>query len=216
MAASRSLCLQPLVWLASLLLLVASPCAAIRFTLDRTECFFEEVKYDGDQVTGSFVITDTDVERWDWTNIGVDLTVEAPAGHVVYSAKKQSEEKFTFIAGRKGMYKFCFANQSPIHETVVFEVHVGHIPTSSQVAKDEHFDPIEAAIYRVQEAVWQVQFEQHWINSNAERHENVDKSLNRRVMYKAALEAVAMIGASLLQVYLLRRLFEKKFSKVRV
>lgn len=62
------------------------------------------------------------------------LQVEAPAGYHVHSTKKKAQDKFDFVAIRKGLYKFCFYSNSPIHETIVFDVHIGHLP--SEHAKD--------------------------------------------------------------------------------
>lgn len=44
----------------------------------------------------------------------------------------------------------------------------------------------------------------------------VNQAMSRRVIYKAVLEALALIGCSVAQVVLLRRLFEKKLGQSRV
>jgi hypothetical protein len=44
----------------------------------------------------------------------------------------------------------------------------------------------------------------------------VNRAMSRRVLYKAALEAFALVGSSVLQVVLLRRLFERKLGQSRV
>ena len=63
--------------------------------------------------------------------------MEAPAGYHVYSVTKKTDEKFSFVAVRKGKYKFCFVNHSPVHETIAFDIHVGQKPVHhSEVAKD--------------------------------------------------------------------------------
>lgn len=54
------------------------------------------------------------------------MQVEGPAGHQVHTSKAKVEDKFDFIAARKGLYKFCFFNRNAIHETVDFDVHVGY------------------------------------------------------------------------------------------
>ena len=53
------------------------------------------------------------------------VQVEGPGGHQVHSSKAKTEDKFDFIAHRKGMYKFCFFNRNSMHETVDFDVHIG-------------------------------------------------------------------------------------------
>lgn len=44
----------------------------------------------------------------------------------------------------------------------------------------------------------------------------VNENMSKRAVHKALFESFALIGASLLQVYLLRRLFERKLGMSRV
>jgi protein ERP2 len=61
--------------------------------------------------------------------------VEGPSGHQVQNIKQKTEEKFEFVAERRGLYKFCFFNLGSIHETVDFDVHIGHV-SSQEHLKD--------------------------------------------------------------------------------
>lgn len=58
--------------------------------------------------------------------------VDGPHGQRYYSGNKKESDKFDFTAPRKGHYKFCFNNQSPMHETIDFDVHVGHPPKKQE------------------------------------------------------------------------------------
>lgn len=60
-------------------------------------------------------------------------------GDVVQSLKGTSGDKFNFRAPGSGMYNFCFHNPHSKQETVSFYVHVGHIPTDHDLAKDGFF-----------------------------------------------------------------------------
>jgi hypothetical protein len=44
----------------------------------------------------------------------------------------------------------------------------------------------------------------------------VNENMSKRAVHKALLESAALIGASVAQVYLLRRLFERKLGASRV
>lgn len=44
----------------------------------------------------------------------------------------------------------------------------------------------------------------------------VNDAMGRRAVHKAFFESAALVGASVLQVYLLRRLFERKLGMSRV
>ena len=64
------------------------------------------------------------------------MQVTSPGGNTVHNLKGTSGDKFEFKAPRSGMYKFCFHNPYSTPETVSFYIHVGHIPTEHDLAKD--------------------------------------------------------------------------------
>lgn len=187
----------------------------LRFVIDRDECFSHSVPYDGDTVHTSFVVIKADT-AWHYEDYGVDLVVKAPSGEQVHDSRDKSEDKFEFVAHSQGLYQFCFTNKSPYHETIDFDIHVGHIPYYEEHAKDDHFNPLMQQIAKLEEALYTVQFEQHWLEAQTERQAIINETMSRRVIHKAFFESVALIGVSLLQVYLLRRLFERKLGSTRV
>eukprot|EP01018_Ginkgo_biloba_P018012 Gb_12384 [translate_table: standard] len=188
---------------------------AIRFVIDREECFSHTVPYDGDNVHTSFVVIKAD-KAWHYEDYGVDLVVKGPFGEQIHDSRDKSEDKFEFVAHKQGLYKFCFYNKSPYHETIDFDLHVGHIPYYEQHAKDDHFNPLMQQIAKLEEALYTVQFEQHWLEAQTERQAILNEAMSRRVIHKAFFESIALVGVSLLQVYLLRRLFERKLGNTRV
>ncbi|WRX10059.1 hypothetical protein QQP08_002546 [Theobroma cacao] len=159
------------------------------------------------------------------------------------------------------------------------------VGTREQHAKDEHIAPLLEQISKLEEALYNIQFEQHWIEAQTDRQaigsfeelfllsfnilyflpprilqslalnafsqkaifgsvpllvsqnlvllerelssaamntrlglvdNYVNDSMGRRAIHKAMLESAALTGASILQVYLLRRLFERKLGTSRV
>lgn len=44
----------------------------------------------------------------------------------------------------------------------------------------------------------------------------VNEAMSRRAVHKAILESLALVGVSVLQIYLLQRLFERKLGTSRV
>ncbi|GAU36263.1 hypothetical protein TSUD_255170 [Trifolium subterraneum] len=107
----------------------------IRFVIDRDECFSHDVKYEGDTVHVSFVVIKAD-SPWHYGDEGVDLVVKGPAGEQIQDYRDKTGEKFEFVAHKSGVHKFCFTNKSPYHETIDFDVHVGHFSYFEQHAKD--------------------------------------------------------------------------------
>ncbi|EHA8587640.1 transmembrane emp24 domain-containing protein p24beta2 [Cocos nucifera] len=197
------------------LLLLTQPSFGIRFVIDREECFTHSVQYEGDTVHASFVVIKYDTP-WHYSDDGVDLVVKDPHGAQIHDFRNKISEKFEFITQKKGLYRFCFTNKSPYHETIDFDVHVNHFSYFDEHAKEEHFAPLLEQIGKLEEALYNIQFEQHWLEAQTDRQALVNQGMSQRAIHKALFESATLIGASVLQVYLLRRLFERKLGTSRV
>ncbi|KAL4555345.1 hypothetical protein LXL04_037963 [Taraxacum kok-saghyz] len=187
----------------------------IRFVIDREECLSHNVDYEGDTVHVSFVVIKAE-SPWHFSEDGVDFLIKGPDGEHVHDVHARISEKYEFMSQKKGLYHFCFTNKSPYHETVDFDVQVGHFAYYDQHAKDEHFKPLFEEIAKLEEALYNIQFEQHWLQAENDRQAIVNDKMGRRAVHKALIESAALIGASVLQVYLLQRLFERKLGTSRV
>ncbi|KAK7333346.1 hypothetical protein VNO80_30114 [Phaseolus coccineus] len=183
----------------------------IRFVIDRQDCFSHYVQYEGDKVHASFVVIKIDTS-WQYTNDGVDLEVRGPSGEPIRDFVDMTSEIFEFVARSSGAYRFCFTNRSPYHETIDFDIHADHVDFSEQHAKDEHLTPLLEQIVKLEHALFNIQYEQHWLEAQTERQAIVSSAMSTRTIHKALLESAALMGASFLQVYLLRRLFERKLT----
>lgn len=201
--------------LVALLSMMVREGEGIRFVIDREECLSHNVEYEGDTVHVSFVVIKTD-SPWHYSDDGVDLVIKGPTGEQIHDLRGKTSEKYEFVAQRKGLYRFCFSNKSPYHETVDFDVQVGHFSFYDQHAKDEHFKPLLEQISKLEEALYNIQFEQHWLEAETDRQAIVNEGMSRRAIHKAIFESAALVGASVLQVYLLQRLFERKLGTSRV
>ncbi|KAL2945058.1 Transmembrane emp24 domain-containing protein p24beta2 [Bienertia sinuspersici] len=144
------------------------------------------------------LVLDDGVDLWsiqfNSTQLSSVQVVKGPEGDQIHDARNQISEKFDFVAHKRGPYKFCLTNKSPYHETIDFDVQ----------------------IEKLGEALYNIQFEQHWLEAQTDRQILVNESLSKRAIHKAILESIALVGATVLQVYLLRRLFEKKLGTSRV
>ncbi|CBI28463.3 hypothetical protein VitviT2T_018176 [Vitis vinifera] len=187
----------------------------IRFVVDREDCFSHDVQYEGDTVHVSFVVIKADAS-WHYAEDGVDLVIKGPSGDQIHDFRDKTSEKFEFVAQKKGLHRFCFTNKSPYQETIDFDVHVGHFTYYDQHAKDEHFNPLLEQIAKLEEALYNIQFEQHWLEAQTDRQAIVNEGMSQRAVHKAMFESVALVGASVLQIYLLQRLFERKLGISRV
>ncbi|KAG9132178.1 hypothetical protein Leryth_022236 [Lithospermum erythrorhizon] len=186
----------------------------IRFVIDKDECFSHKVEY-GDTVHYSFVVIKVE-GSWHYNEQGVDLVVKGPSGEQLNDFRDKISEKSDFVARDEGVYRFCFTNKSPYHETIDFDVHAAHFSYHEEHAKDEHFKPLYEHIGKLEEALYNIQFEQHWLEAQTDRQAIVNEGMSRRAIHKAMFESFALVGASVLQVFLLRRLFERKLGMSRV
>ncbi|XP_028786167.1 transmembrane emp24 domain-containing protein p24beta2-like [Neltuma alba] len=205
----------PLLLLISSFMLSLQAVEGIRFVINREECFSHNVQYERDTVHVSFVVIKVDAS-WQYTVEGVDIVVMGPSGEKVYELMDKTSEKFEFVATSKGLHRFCFTNRSPYHETIDFDVYISHLSLYDQLVKDEHFNPMLQQISKLEEALYNIQFEQHWLEAQTERQATVNDALSSRAVHKAIFESAVLIGGSFLQVFLLRRLFEQKGGPPRV
>ncbi|XP_072972809.1 transmembrane emp24 domain-containing protein p24beta2-like [Typha angustifolia] len=197
------------------LLLCLRPAFGIRFVIDREDCFSHAIPYEGDTIRVSFVVIKADTP-WHYSEDGVDLVVKDPSGSQIHDSRDKTSDKFEFIVQKRGLHRFCFTNKSPYHETIDFDVHINHFVHFDEHAKDEHFAPILEQIAKLDEALYNIQFEQHWLEAQTDRQAILNEGMSSRAIHKALFESAALIGASILQVYLLRRLFERKLGSSRV
>ncbi|EPS57648.1 hypothetical protein M569_17169, partial [Genlisea aurea] len=109
-------------------------CFGIRFVIDREECFSHKVEY-GNTVHLSFVVIKAE-GSWYYNDQGVDLVVKGPNGEQIHDFRDKISDKHEFVAYHEGVYRFCFANKSPYHETIDFDVHAGHFLYHDEHAKD--------------------------------------------------------------------------------
>ncbi|KAL1806501.1 hypothetical protein DCAR_0832300 [Daucus carota subsp. sativus] len=189
--------------------------SALSITVNDVECVYEYVLYEGDTISGNFVVVDHDI-FWGSDHPGIDLIVTSPGGNTVHTLKGTSGDKFAFKAPRGGMYKFCFHNSYSTPETVSFYIHVGHIPNEHDLAKDEHLDPINVKIAELREALESITAEQRYLRARDYRHRHTNESTRRRVIVYSIGEYVLLALASGLQVAYIRRLFSKSVAYNRV
>ncbi|XP_042011153.1 transmembrane emp24 domain-containing protein p24beta3-like [Salvia splendens] len=203
------------VLLGLLLLTTLTRISALSVTVNDVECIYEYVLYEGDTVSGNFVVVDHDI-FWSSDHPGIDFTATSPAGNIVHTLKGTSGDKFEFKAPKSGMYKFCFHNPYSTPETVSFYIHVGHIPTEHDLAKDEHLDPINVKLAELKEALESVTAEQKYLKARDTRHRHTNESTRRRVIFYTVAEYLLLALVSGLQVVYIRQLFSKSVAYNRV
>ncbi|KAL7219116.1 hypothetical protein ACSBR2_012235 [Camellia fascicularis] len=136
--------------------------SALSVTVNDAECVYEFIFFAGNTISSNFVVVDHHV-FWNSDHPGIDLIVTSPGGNVVHSSKGTFEDKFQLMSPSNRMYKFCFHNSHSALKTVSFYIHVGHISSENDIAKDEHLDPINVKIAELREALESVPAEQKYL-----------------------------------------------------
>ncbi|XP_047341036.1 transmembrane emp24 domain-containing protein p24beta2-like [Impatiens glandulifera] len=188
---------------------------SIRFVIDREECFTHNSHYEGATAHVSFVVIKSETSLQPGQE-GVDLTIKGPSGGQIHKFSNKISEKHEFQVQNKGLYRFCFTNQSPSQETIDFDIYISHLAHFDQHATDDHLVPLMEQISKLEEALYNIQFEQHWLEAQTDRQAMVNKGMGTRAVHKAMFESAALIGASALQMFLLQRLFEIKLGRASV
>ncbi|KAL8486478.1 hypothetical protein ACS0TY_023238 [Phlomoides rotata] len=196
------------------LLLLSMVCrmSALSLLVTKEECVYEYVYYKGDLVSGNFVV----VDNWDPNHPGIDFTVTSAGGNIVHSVKGKQEGKFEFKTPTDGMHKFCFHNPTSVPDTVSFNIHVGHIPNTHNLAKNDHLDPVNVKIAELGEKLELVTLEQKYLKARDVRHRHTNESTRNRVIFYTVGEYLSLAFVSVLQVVYVRRLFGKTVAYGRV
>ncbi|KAI9159857.1 hypothetical protein LWI28_002605 [Acer negundo] len=95
--------------------------------------------------------------------------IKGPSGEQIHDFRDKVSEEYEFVVRKKGVYQFCFTNKSPYHETIDFDICVGHSVHYDQHAKDEHFSLLLEQVSKLEEDIHNIQFEQHWLEAQTNR-----------------------------------------------
>ncbi|XP_024366529.1 transmembrane emp24 domain-containing protein p24beta3 isoform X1 [Physcomitrium patens] len=207
--------LRPWITVLFALAVVVAHSHALLMTVHNTECVWEDVEFDGDVVSGNFVVLDQEV-FWGSEHPGIELIVTGPDGRAVHTTNTIDGEKFEFIAHRRGRYKFCFHNPLSAPEQLTFYIHVGHVIGVEELARDEHLKPVDVKISQLSEALELVSAEIRYLQNRDLRHRKTNESTQRRLLFYTVSEYLLLIAASVGQVVMIRHLFSKRIGYNRV
>lgn len=62
--------------------------------------------------------------------------MKGPSGEQIHDLRDKISEKSEFTSHHEGIYRFCFTNKSPYHETIDFDLHAAHFVYHDEHAKD--------------------------------------------------------------------------------
>lgn len=172
-------------------------------------------------------------DHWSFLNARWDYQVTGPSDERVRDFDRRSTATFEFVLTMLttiSMPKTVRTKQSSFLSSFA---HWWFLWISA-----EHINPILDQIAKLEEALYDIHFQQHWFDAQTERQSignnftlisanpdkiwkhslingfnltgKVNKTMSRRAIYKAMLGSFFLITASFLQIHLLKRLFDRK------
>lgn len=194
-----------------LLFFCAKQAAAIKLFVDKVECMTKEVHDDEDQITGSFVGVPGTSSLWSGRKTTFNLEVKRPDGTLIHSIFDKQESDFQFLAHSAGRYEFCLRSLSPGIKEVLWELHIGHVITHEK-ALAEHVDEVSEIISQLSEHLEEIRQRTHYYRNRDEVHLSTMKSTDLRIALTAFLEAVFLVATCAVQIFFVRRMFDKKVA----
>ncbi|KAM8930584.1 transmembrane emp24 domain-containing protein 5 [Pelodytes ibericus] len=187
------------------------------FTLPagQKECFFQPMKKDA--------TLEIEYQVLDGTTLDVDFTLLSPYGDVLISEEQQSDGVHT-VETVDGDYQFCFDNSfSHVYEKVIFfELILDHISDEGNEQEDwKNYiigtDMLDMKLEDILETINSVKGRlskslqiQTLLKAFEARDRNIQESNYDRVNFWSTVNLFIMVVVSVIQVYMLRSLFEEK------
>lgn len=139
------------------------------------------------------------------------MQVYGPDGKIVYEGEKEQEGSFQFSAPQPGAYQLCFSNSMSTMTTKVisFNVYSGHDLHKYQRAKTDHMQPLDKAIISLTENVRQFTDSYHYIRGRIITCHKTAKSTNQRAYWFGLLNFAAILSATALKIFMIKRPFEQ-------
>eukprot|EP00123_Amoebidium_parasiticum_P019822 comp33414_c0_seq1/m.47281 comp33414_c0_seq1/g.47281 ORF comp33414_c0_seq1/g.47281 comp33414_c0_seq1/m.47281 type:complete len:209 (-) comp33414_c0_seq1:109-735(-) len=178
-----------------------------------TNCFVEEMKAEGQKLTLEYqVVYGGQVGKLD-----IDVTIEGPDGDVLYKEQRKTFDDVEITTKKAGPYKVCFSNEFSTfsHKTIYFDLFLdeGADPLEDTTTKEATaLTQMADFCRRIHRSLRQVVDAQTHHRVNEIQGRNLAEDLNTRVKMWSFFQALLMVVCSVVQVYLVRRLFDTNKS----
>ncbi len=151
-------------------------------------------------------------------NYDVDLILWGPGQSVLHEKQRKMYDAIDFTADKEGEYYFCFSNEfsSFSHKVVYFDFMVGdETPLTPDIgAHHTALTQMEAATVRIHDGLKVIRDYQTHHRLRESQGRDTAEFLNERVQYWSLGLAVLLLLVGLTQVFVLRRFFTDKRSRI--
>eukprot|EP00457_Paulinella_chromatophora_P011392 gb/GEZN01011528.1/.p1 GENE.gb/GEZN01011528.1/~~gb/GEZN01011528.1/.p1 ORF type:complete len:200 (+),score=23.81 gb/GEZN01011528.1/:160-759(+) len=192
------------LWILSALLSMSVSAFNVFVDPNNEECFFEIVNR-AEKVFMTYAVTSGGL-------FDIDVKVTGPDMLPIFEEEKAKEGSVHFVALQTGIHKFCFSNvmSTVTGKSVSFHIYVGQALIHQQAAKREHMDPLDSAIRSLGHSVHSVKDAQDFLRLRAHIAQATSKSTSFRVLLWNFIEFVIMASVSVINLVLIRNIFDKK------
>lgn len=146
--------------------------------------------------------------------LDIDVKIYDTDMKIVFQSERETEGDLQYVAAVTGVYRLCFGNtmSTVTGKVVSFNMYVGNSMSKHDAATSAHLDPLEKSINMMAEGLNSLEDHQRYIATRTQRCRSTQDSTASRVLWCQFLETAGIIGISCLQVFFLRRMFEKTKS----
>lgn len=164
---------------------------------ESSQCFFQEAKYEGDELGGAYVVSSADSH--------IDLEVKNPQGVAVYRRLGDAEGQYVITPKEMGIYELCFINPDADGKLVT---HVTNTLQSQHPVEKEHVSVLAKYASHLDVRLGELESEQRLQLIRADRHIKVEEETSKHVMFYGALECAVYLVVCFFQVYYIKNLLD--------
>lgn len=143
-------------------------------------------------------------------NTDFDVHVKSPDGATIFysdTSEHDHEGKLFFLSRMSGEHAFCLSNNGPSRTEKLITVNVA-MKSHARVTKKR--DPLLKTLDLIEATGKGLLERQAFLRARERDHRDTLESNNVRVLWRGVLEIAALIGLSVGQVFMLKRLIERK------
>ncbi|KAL3660454.1 hypothetical protein V7S43_014604 [Phytophthora oleae] len=164
---------------------------------DSRECFYQDAKFEGDELGGAYVVSSADSH--------IDLEVKNPEGVAIYRRLGDVEGQYRITPKQAGVHELCFINPDSDGKLVT---HVTNTLQSQHPVEKEHVSVLAKYASHLDVRLGELESEQRLQLIRTDRHIKVEEEMNRRVMFYGALECVVYLVMCVFQVFYIKGLLD--------
>lgn len=190
------------------LLALACASAVQAFVVDVSprseECFLSKAKA-GEELHFTY-----EVYEGGFLDIDVKVTEQDRKTSVLYEKKRSTTDKTQWEVFDDTVYKICFSNRisTLAHKKLAFSVYTDE--DIQAPAEKKHMDPLRALAIQIEEGIQDAKTKLNYMAIRENIHTATNQATSRRVMFLSVIEVIVVMIVCALQVFVLKRFFERK------